>query len=266
MFRIFILLLSAFSLSAQPVVVDDTALEEALTEGITAFTKDNKGPTAEELSASLKKAPKSLAKAIPEPAKSDTPETSVYIIATVYNCGKCDKWHLGGTASAWALSEDGMMVTNYHVFEEAEGAAMGVCDKDGKVHRVVEILAADKQNDIAVFRVDTKGLKPLRIGPPAVIGNEVKVISHPDGLFFSHTFGRVSRYHRSENVMNMSITADFALGSSGAPILDTENRVVGMVVSTNHIFYDEEEEMQQMVVKDCAPVSTIAAMLAAGGK
>ena len=205
--------------------------------------------------------------AIPEPAQGESPEASVYIIAAVYDCGKCDKWHLGGTASAWALSEDGLMVSNYHVFDGAEGAAMGVCDTDGKVHRVVEIIAADKRNDIAVFRVDTKGLKPLRIGPPAAIGDEIKAISHPDSLFFSHTFGRVSRYHRRGETTYMSITADFALGSSGAPILDMENRVVGMVVSTRNIYYDSEAgEDLQMVVKDCVPITAITAMLAGGGK
>jgi hypothetical protein len=255
------------SLRAEPVI-DDAALETALTDGIVAFTKDDNGPTAEALATSLKDAPKNLALAIPDGAANAKPEDSIYIIATVYDCGKCDKWHLGGTASAWALTEDGIMVTNHHVLANAEGAAMGVCDKNGKVHRVVEVLAADRRNDIAVIRVDAKGLKPLRLAPPAKIGDEVKVISHPDSLFFSHTFGRVSRYHtqpagkRMPGVVSMSITAEFALGSSGAPILDKDNRVVGMVVSTRHIYYDAEaEEDLQMVVKDCVPIAAIAEIL-----
>jgi S1-C subfamily serine protease len=254
------------TLHAEPVV-DDEALTKALTDGIIAFTKDDKGPTADSLATSVDKAPKTLAIALPEGAVETNPEDSIYIIATVYDCGKCDKWHLGGTASAWALTEDGIMVTNHHVLAEAEGAAIGVCDKNGKVHRVVEVLAADKQNDIAVFRVDAKGLKPLRIAPPAKIGDEIKVISHPDSLFFSHTFGRVSRYHkqpmgaRSPGAVSMSITADFAIGSSGAPILDARNGVVGMVVSTRHIYYNAEaQENLQMVVKDCVPVAAIAEM------
>jgi serine protease Do len=259
--------LLALTLHAEPVV-DDAALTKALTDSIVAFTKDEKGPTADALATSLKKAPKTLALAIPEGAADTKPEDSIFVIATVYDCGKCDEWHLGGTASAWVLTEDGIMVTNHHVLAGAQGAAMGVCDKDGKVHRVVEVLAADERNDIAVFRVDAKGLKPLRIAPPAKIGDEVKVISHPDSLFFSHTFGRVSRYHklpmgaRSPGAVSMSITADFAIGSSGAPILDARNGVVGMVVSTRNIYYNAEaQENLQMVVKDCVPVAAIAEMI-----
>lgn len=265
--NIFIPLFLVATLSAQPVAVDGTALEAALTKGIIEFTKDGKGPTAEALIASLKEIPKTLTLPIPEAAKTDTPEASIFIISTVYDCGDCDNWHPGGTASAWVLSEDGLMVSNYHVFKEAVGAAMGVCDKDGKVHRVTEILAADKLNDIAIFRVDAKGLKPLRIGPPAAIGDEVKVISHPERLFFSHTFGRVSRYHKVGKETQMSITADFAIGSSGAPVLDTDNRVVGMVVSTSHIYADAEgEKGLQMVVKNTVPASAIATMLAGAGQ
>jgi len=258
----------AWTLSAEPVVIDDNALETSLQNKIGEFAEDGKGPTAEALATSLKTVPNTLNLDIPEAGKTDDPNASVYVISSVYLCGKCDKWHLGGTASAWALTEDGLMVSNYHVFANAKGAAMGVCDMNGKVHRVLEILAADKANDIAIFRVDAKGLKPLRVGPTAAIGTEIRVVSHPNRLFFTHTFGRVSRYHQNKATKNrpatvdMSITADYALGSSGAPVLDGEHKVVGMVVSTKPIYYKAEtKENLQMVVKNCVPVSAIATML-----
>ena len=58
----------------------------------------------------------------------------------------------------------------------------------------------------------------------------------------------------------MSVTADFAKGSSGAPILDLNGNVVGMVASTKSVYYDEENGLQkdlQMVMKNCVPAKCI---------
>jgi S1-C subfamily serine protease len=220
----------------------------------------------------LKDAPSVYEGEIPQAPKLENPDAAVYLISSVYLCGKCDKWHLGGTASAWALTADGLMVTNYHVFEKAKGGAMGVCGVDGKTHRIIEVLAADETNDIAVFRVDAKDLKPLPIGPDAEVGSSVEVISHPERRFFTHTFGKVSRYHQlpakpdAPKRIMMSITADYAKGSSGGPVLDAEGRVIGMVSSTQSIYYESSRKDKlagplQMVVKNCVPVSAISAVL-----
>lgn len=59
----------------------------------------------------------------------------------------------------------------------------------------------------------------------------------------------------------MTITADFAAGSSGAPILSSEGNVVGVVCSTYSIYYDEAESGDptnlQMVIKYCVPLPVI---------
>ena len=47
---------------------------------------------------------------------------SVVAIASVYKCSRCTKWHSSGAASAWVLTADGVMVTNYHVFGDKERA------------------------------------------------------------------------------------------------------------------------------------------------
>ena len=58
----------------------------------------------------------------------------------------------------------------------------------------------------------------------------------------------------------MSVTADFARGSSGAPIFDGLGNVVGMVASTISVYYDDEDGRQknlQMVLKNCVPARCI---------
>jgi S1-C subfamily serine protease len=264
------LLATALS-AAEPFVVDDNKLIKAFEAGIGAVADSKEHITADDLAKAVKEAPKEIASlSLPDSSPAD-PASAVYMVGTVYKCGKCDDWHPGGMASAWALTHDGVMVSNYHVFEKATGAAMGVCDRDGKTYPVVEILAADKAADIAIFRVKAADLVPLALGSPAGIGSGVRVISHPGRRFFMQTSGEVSRYHQQPARKNqpaavwMSITADYAKGSSGGPVIDEAGKVVGMVSSTQSIYYDSDNGQPkgplQMVIKNCVPASAIRALL-----
>jgi S1-C subfamily serine protease len=264
------LLVTALS-ADEPFVVDDTKLNKAFEAGIGAVADSKEHITADDLAKALEAAPKSVASlSLPDTSPED-PATAVYLIGSVYKCDKCDKWHAGGIASAWALTRDGVMASNYHVFEKAKGAAMGVCDREGKTYPILEILAADKAADVAIFRVKADDLVPLAIGTPAGIGSEVRVISHPDRRFFTQTSGEVSRYHRQPARTDqpatvwMNITADYAKGSSGGPVIDEAGKVVGMVSSTQSIYYESNNGQPkgalQMVVKNCVPAAAIRALI-----
>jgi hypothetical protein len=58
----------------------------------------------------------------------------------------------------------------------------------------------------------------------------------------------------------MSITADFAKGSSGGPVFDEAGNVAGMVASTESVYYDTKNGVRdnlQMVFKNCAPARSL---------
>jgi S1-C subfamily serine protease len=59
----------------------------------------------------------------------------------------------------------------------------------------------------------------------------------------------------------MAITADYAKGSSGAPVLDDTGSVVGIVSATNSIYYTPPQKNLQMVIKSCIPVDAIWKLL-----
>lgn len=269
-------LLSGSTALADPVVVDDSKLMESISVGVGAYTDAEGIPKPAELAKALAKAPATTDLPVPTADAAANADSSVYIIGSVYKCDDCEKWHGDGVATAWALTADGLMVTNYHVFENAEDAAMGVCGLDGKTHPILGIVAADHTNDICIFRVGASDLKPLALRKNPPVGEKVEVLSHPDAAFFSHTFGQVSRYHRDAEggdnpAVWMSVTAEYAKGSSGGPVLDKDCRVVGMVCSTYSIYFTEKEKRRpaedlQMVVRDCVTSSAIMAMLPNLGK
>lgn len=259
---------------AEIPVIDDREILAAFVARVGEFAERGDLPDSDDLKRQAAGAPEVFESDRPLPLASEAavdPGRSVYVFGSVYQCDKCDEWHVGGLATAWALTTDGLMVTNQHVFRNPRGAAMGVVDRDGRAHPVVEILAADEAADVAVFRVESESLTPLPLGPPAAVGSRVRVISHPQRRFFTQTFGDVSRYHarpargnRGESTW-MSITADYAKGSSGGPVLDADNRVVGMVASTRSIYYDsnngQPEGPLQMVVKNSVPIAAIMRVL-----
>jgi S1-C subfamily serine protease len=188
---------------------------------------------------------------------------SVLVVGSPYKCEKCGKTHVG-TATAFVISAGGACVTNYHVVDEPKKDTLTVMTADGRVLAVKAVLAASKADDVAIFQVDGLNARPLPLAAGAPVGSRVRVISHPEMRFYTLTEGVVSRYstfrRAGAEVPSMSITADYARGSSGGPVLSDAGAVVGLVSTTHSIYYEEQDGKQtnlQMVVKQCVPAASV---------
>lgn len=200
-------------------------------------------------------------------------KSGVLIVGKLYKCPNCPKNHLI-TASAFVISEDGLCVTNNHVFAKTpkdKNTYLGVfvMDVNGKVYPIEKVLAASTENDVALFKIavgDNK-LSALVLGDESETGDEVSIVSHPDSQFYTYTKGYVSRYylHPKYKAPRYSITAEFAKGSSGAPVFDDKGQVIGIVSATRSIYYQKGKNLQ-MVVREVIPVNGLKSLFNKGNK
>ena len=273
---IFILLLlsSYFLFGAEDIKpIDDDKVVEALKENLNELSKNNKLTDINLLYDQL--ARKSyllpLDKALTKQRDlKDLYKNSlkgVVMIARGYKSKITNSWQTS-IACGFIISKDGIVVTNYHVMEPSRGTAMAVMTFDQKVYAVKEVLAADKENDIAVIKLAGDGFHKLNFSTANEVGTSVFCISHPDGRFYTLSNGIISRHFIDKDkgikAWRFAITADFAKGSSGGPILDYKGNVVGMVSSTRSIYYNRSagvDENLQMVIKNCVPSQSILKLL-----
>ena len=267
---IFLSFLTSVALLAQPRYFNDVKLGFDFQKGLEELLEGNQTVRLDDLKRQLtQKHSKVVLGEIPIHSVSpnklyDQVSKSVLVMGRLYNCGKCSKWHTS-MASAFAIGQDGIIVTNHHVLEKDEGEILGAMDFQGNVFSVDKVLAANREDDLVILKLRDAKLIPMALAKPANVGADVWVISHPNRKLFTMTKGMVSRYQMifkngQKPGRRMSITADYAKGSSGAPVFNRKGQVVGVVSSTSSIYYSVEngkKENLQMVVKNCIPVESI---------
>ncbi len=141
-----------------------------------------------------------------------------------------------GTGSGFVWDENGHVVTNFHVLEEAQEAKVTLSDQKSYPAALV---GASKEHDLAVLRIDTgfDRPRPVPIGSShdLQVGQKVLAIGNPFGLDHTLTTGVISALDRSiDNEAGGSIDnliqTDAAInpGNSGGPLLDSAGRLIGI--------------------------------------
>src|SRR5919205_416559 len=144
-----------------------------------------------------------------------------------------------GSGSGFIISADGYILTNNHVVEGAEQVIVRLLDRREFKAKVV---GTDPNTDVAVLRIDAKGLPPLALGnsDDARVGEWVLAIGNPlgEGLTFTVTSGIVSAKGRALNGLpgrgqgsiQDFIQTDAAInpGNSGGPLVNVRGEVIGI--------------------------------------
>ena len=138
--------------------------------------------------------------------------------------------------SGFVITEDGYIVTNYHVINVQGAQTITVAMYDGTTYPA-EVVGFDESHDLAVLKIDASGLQTVVLGDSdsLVVGEPVAAIGNPLGeLTFSLTTGVISALDRtvtmdSGTVMDL-LQTDCAInsGNSGGPLFNEYGEVIGI--------------------------------------
>lgn len=139
------------------------------------------------------------------------------------------------SGSGVILSEDGYIVTNNHVIEQANNIEVVLNDKRTFS---AQLIGRDPNTDLALLKIDATGLPTLPMGnsDELKIGEWVLAIGNPFNLTSTVTAGIVSAKARSINILSADmkiesfIQTDAAVnpGNSGGALVNTRGELVGI--------------------------------------
>ncbi len=146
------------------------------------------------------------------------------------------------SGSGFIISEEGYILTNYHVIEYADkgGYDISVMLHDGTRYEA-RIIGSEESNDVAVLKIEADGFTPVSLGnsDEIMVGDGVHAVGNPLGeLEFSMTNGHVSALDRmirtdtgSDEINMFQIDAPVNSGNSGGPLYNDAGEVIGIVTA-----------------------------------
>ena len=166
--------------------------------------------------------------------------------------------------SGFIITEDGYLLTNYHVVEGSNSITVTLYDGSSYA---AELVGYDASNDIAVLKIEAEDLSPVIFGDSdeLVVGEDVLAIGNPLGeLTFSLTRGIVSALNRevtlSGGLRMKLIQTDCAInaGNSGGALFNYYGEVVGI---TNAKYSASGRETSVDNIGFAIPVNTVVGIV-----
>jgi hypothetical protein len=146
---------------------------------------------------------------------------------------------VAGVASGVIVRSDGVILTANHVVKGMREVQVRL--KSGEIYDQVELIASDERRDVAALRIPATGLPVLPIGNSAnaASGATIFVVSNAVGLPWTASSGILSATRMADDVPGagsgykiLQFTAPLSPGSSGGVLVDSEARILGIVVGS----------------------------------
>lgn len=152
---------------------------------------------------------------------------SVVIIDSVDRIGR-----KGGKGTGFVVSPDGVIATNFHVI--GEHREFKIRFANGKSYTPHSILAIDRENDLALVKIEVEKLPFLQLGDSDKISPGQAIFSIGNPLGYSHSVSRgVIAAMRELEVGDgrplVQVAIPIEPGSSGSPTLDLNGKVVAIL-------------------------------------
>lgn len=172
----------------------------------------------------------SLADVVSKTADSVVEITEYSTARTYFN----SSYTAEGNGSGVIISTDGYILTNNHVVSGAEKITVRL--RNGEEYEA-ELIGKDSKTDIAIIKIDAKGLSPATIGDSSktLVGDFVLAIGNPLGkLGGTVTYGYVSALERELDIDGstknlMQVDAAVNPGNSGGGLFNINGELIGIV-------------------------------------
>lgn len=163
---------------------------------------------------------------IPKPAK--VPKSLDEAIATTVTI-KCDKGH----GSGFVVSNDGYIVTNYHVIADKKEKYRILTHSGAELP--VTVVRYNQRIDLALLKVDTTFDMAFALPDEKNFStaNDVLAIGTPQSLELVQTVskGVISSFRTNEDIPSIQMDARINGGNSGGPVVNDKNEMIGVSVA-----------------------------------
>ena len=145
------------------------------------------------------------------------------------------------SGAAWGtgvvLSADGLIITNTHIIDGCDSVTVTL--SDGTEYKNAQLIGADGQSDIAVLKINAKGLTPAEFGDSGelAVGDSVAAIGNPLSEELTGTMAEISGIHCTSvagvaalSRVVRSCTARWY--TSGVPTVTTSSHLVRILPNT----------------------------------
>ena len=136
------------------------------------------------------------------------------------------------SGSGFFISEDGLAITNFHVV--ANSSYLEIMTTDGKVYNDIKIIDYDRENDLALIKVEGRNFNYLDWDSNFNVkqGQTVYAIGSPEGLSNTLSQGIISNPVRKVNGIDcIQISVPINHGSSGGALINEYGDVIGVTTS-----------------------------------
>ncbi|MEK7354883.1 MAG: trypsin-like peptidase domain-containing protein, partial [Bdellovibrionota bacterium] len=139
-----------------------------------------------------------------------------------------------GLGTGFIIRDDGLIITNNHVVEQADIIKVQLDSSDGKLYEA-EVIGRDARTDLALIKIDAKKKLPyaqLGESKSVQVGEYVAAFGNPYGHAHTMTIGIVSAIGREIAEINrfpfIQTDASINPGNSGGPLVNAQGYVVGV--------------------------------------
>jgi S1-C subfamily serine protease len=145
-----------------------------------------------------------------------------------------------GNGTGFFISKDGYIATNYHVIAESTEIELEFIRNGQKQNYKAKIIQSDKQNDLAILKIDDNSFSPFSLIPfnfetsLTNVGTNVFALGYPMALSLmgteiKFTDGKISSKTGFQgDISTYQMTTPIQPGNSGGPLFDFDGNLVGV--------------------------------------